>query len=35
LNKLQQDLDKSKAKKAAVEARFDADKARYKELTGK
>lgn len=35
LTKLQQDLDKSKAEKAAVEARYDADKARYKELTGK
>lgn len=35
LNKLQQDLEKSKAEKTAVEARYDADKARYKELTGK
>lgn len=35
LNRLQQDLEKSKAEKAAVEARYDADKARYKELTGK
>lgn len=35
LTKLQQDLDKAKADKAAVEARYDADKARYKELTGK
>lgn len=35
LSKLQQDLEKSKAEKAAVEARYDADKARYKELTGK
>lgn len=33
--KLQKNLDKSLAEKAAVEARFDADKARYKELTGK
>lgn len=32
---LQQDLDKFKAEKLAVEARYDADKARYKELTGK
>lgn len=35
LDRLQQDLDKAKAEKAAVEARYDADKARYKELTGK
>jgi len=28
-------MEKSKAEKAAVEARFNADKARYKELTGK
>src|SRR3990167_173884 len=35
LTKLQQDMEKSKAEKAAVEARYDADKARYKELTGK
>lgn len=35
LNKLQLDLDKAKADKAAMEARYDADKARYKELTGK
>lgn len=33
--RLQKNLDKSLAEKAAVEARFDADKARYKELTGK
>jgi hypothetical protein len=32
---LQFNLDKSLAEKAAVEARYDADKARYKELTGK
>lgn len=32
---LQQDLDKYKAEKQAVQARYDADKARYKELTGK
>ena len=35
LTKLQQDLDKAKAEKSAMEARYDADKARYKELTGK
>lgn len=35
LTKLQQDMEKSRAEKAAVEARYDADKARYKELTGK
>ncbi|HXU94156.1 MAG TPA: DUF4124 domain-containing protein [Gallionella sp.] len=34
LTKAQQDLEKAKADKAAVEARYDADKARYKELTG-
>ncbi|HUW26589.1 MAG TPA: DUF4124 domain-containing protein [Gallionella sp.] len=33
--KLQQDLEKSMAEKAAVETRYDTDKARYKELTGK
>ncbi len=33
--RLQKNLDSSLAEKAAVEARFDADKARYKELTGK
>lgn len=33
--KLQKNLDKSLAEKSAVEAKFDADKARYKELTGK
>lgn len=33
--KLQKNLDKSLAEKATVEARFDADKARYIELTGK
>lgn len=32
---LQFDLEKYKAEKASVEARYDADKARYKELTGK
>lgn len=35
LTKLQQDMEKSRAEKAAVEARFNADKARYRELTGK
>jgi len=35
LIKLQQDMEKSKAEKAMVEARYDAEKARYKELTGK
>lgn len=32
---LQQDLEKYKAEKLAVEVRYDAEKARYKELTGK
>jgi chromosome segregation ATPase len=35
LKKLQQDLEKFKTEKATVEARYDMDKARYKELTGK
>ncbi|MDO8414179.1 MAG: DUF4124 domain-containing protein [Gallionellaceae bacterium] len=35
LTKLKQDMEKSKAEKATVEARYDAEKARYKELTGK
>lgn len=35
VDKLQQNLEKSLAEKAAVEARFDADKARYQELTGR
>ena len=35
LSKLQQDLDKANAEKATMDARYDADKARYKELTGK
>jgi len=35
LAKLQQDLEKTKAEKATLDARYDADKARYKELTGK
>ena len=33
--RMQQDLEKFKAEKLAVDARYDADKARYKELTGK
>lgn len=33
--KLQQDLSKLTAEKAEVNGRYDADKARYKELTGK
>lgn len=35
LTKAQQDLEKAKGEKAAVEARYDADKTRYKELTGR
>jgi chromosome segregation ATPase len=35
VNRLQKNLDKSLAEKAGVEARYDADKARYQELTGK
>lgn len=35
LAKLQQDMEKAKAEKATLDARYDADKARYKELTGK
>ena len=35
INKLQQDLDKASAEKATMDARYDADKVRYKELTGK
>lgn len=35
VDKLQQILDKSLAEKASVEARYDADKARYQELTGR
>jgi len=35
VDKLRQNLEKSLAEKAAVEARYDADKARYQELTGK
>jgi uncharacterized protein YifN (PemK superfamily) len=34
-DRLQKNLDKSLAEKSVVEARFDADKTRYKELTGK
>ncbi len=34
LDKLQQGLEKSNAEKASVEARFEADKVRYRELTG-
>ncbi|NOT99949.1 MAG: DUF4124 domain-containing protein [Gallionella sp.] len=33
--RLQKNLDTSMAEKATVEAKFDADKVRYKELTGK
>jgi uncharacterized protein YifN (PemK superfamily) len=35
LEKLQKDIEKPQAEKAAMEARYDADKARYMELTGK
>lgn len=35
LAKLQQDIEKPMAEKAALEARFAADRARYMELTGK
>lgn len=35
VERMQKNLDKSQAEKAAVEARYDADKARYQELTGK
>ena len=35
LDKLNKDLEKAEAEKAAVNARYDADKARYKELTGR
>ena len=35
VDRLQKNLDKSLVEKAAVEARYDADKARYQELTGK
>lgn len=33
--KMQQDMEKARAEKADLDARYDADKARYKELTGK
>lgn len=35
LTRLQQDLEKSREEKAAVEARYDAERERYQELTGK
>lgn len=35
LNKLQQDLEKTKEEKTSLESRYDHEKARYKELTGK
>lgn len=35
VNLMQQDLEKYKAEKLSIETRYDADKARYKELTGK
>jgi len=35
LEQLQQDLEKPAAEKAALEARYDADKTRYRELTGR
>ncbi|HSM97585.1 MAG TPA: DUF4124 domain-containing protein [Gallionella sp.] len=35
LAKLQQDMEKPRAEKAALEKRFEADKLRYMELTGK
>jgi len=35
LEKLQKDLELPQAEKAALEARYDSDKARYMELTGK
>jgi len=34
LNALQQDLEKSNTEKAGIEARYEADKVRYRELTG-
>lgn len=34
-SKLKQDMDKAQAEKAALDARYDTDKARYRELTGK
>ena len=35
LTKLQQDLEKYQAEKATLDTRYNADKARYRELTGK
>lgn len=35
LDNLHKDLEKQLAEKTAIDARYDADKARYKELTGK
>lgn len=35
LDKLKKDLEKPLAEKAAIEARYDADKVRYQELTGR
>jgi uncharacterized small protein (DUF1192 family) len=35
IGSLQQELEKSKAERQAVNARYDAEKSRYKELTGK
>ena len=35
VNRMLQDLEKYKAEKQAVNARYDADKARFRELTGK
>ncbi len=35
VDKLQRNLEKTLAEKTAVEARYDADKARYQELTGR
>lgn len=35
VDKMKQNLEKSLAEKTAVETRYDADKARYQELTGK
>jgi len=35
INKLKKNLDKSLAEKAAVEARYNSDEVRYRELTGK
>lgn len=35
LDKLNRDLEKATAEKSVIEARYDADKVRYKELTGK